>query len=490
VVAHAGSHQVASDVDTGGPAVTTVVLATFALALLLRVTFFEGLWPADAVHYVKYAAEWNHLPQSHWETRLLYIGSLHLTIQSFGCSEGALALPSLIPSLATSLVTVLIAAYALSARAALFAGLVTASLPVDVAFATVPLPGCLATFFITAGVGCLLVDDIPARDFLGPFTFVLAIFTHLTTVFLIGFVLGTAFLLASNPRERRRAVAWFVAAAIGYCAIEFLTYWWLTRDPFYEFRIIPKTSPRLDPSVTTFSAAWFAWPVLTWIISKDFGLATLSVSILWFAHRQSTPRSIRILLGASVAFWVWIGYGTQSPFEFRPFWRSARFAQTFAAPLALTLGFYLARLRRLGMALAVFVTAVNVLLIAASGPWGQDVEINKELLPAIRSTTNVAFITDAATRDQLYVLNGCRYLDNVFTSDDLRHAQFDRYGTIVNPLGSNTMPVGYLETSTLATTSRHYRSVAYLVPSALRTRIGWFERRPPGRLVEIVPALR
>jgi len=209
------------------------------------------------------------------------------------------------------------------------------------------------------------------------------------------------------------------------------------------------------------------------------------VSILWVLCRRSTPTSIRILLVASCLFWIWIGYGTQSPFEFRPFWRSARFGQTFAALLAVELGFYLERLARSGFLLAGLLVATNVLLVAASGAWGQDVDINKELLPQIRFSSGIAFITDQATRDQLYVLNGCRYASNVFAVGDPAIGRFNRYGTVVNPLGTNRMPSGFVETRTIATTARHYRAIAYLLPEEFRTRIGWFERRPAARLVEI-----
>jgi len=473
---------------SSGTSRTSTVLAAcsvLGLALLVRLGFFEGLWPADALHHVMYASQWNRLPKNHWETRLLYNGLLHLTIKSFGCGEPALALPSLIPSLGTCLLTMTTAAYIGTFRTAIFAGLIAATLPVDVVFATVPLPGCLATFFIAAGVACLLLDTVPGRNLLGPICFAFAMLAHLTSLFLVGSILVTAFLMAPNTVERRRAASWLVAAAVGFCTVEFLTFWWLTGDPLYEFRIIPKTSPRLDPGVTLFSPAWFIWPVLTWIVSKDFGLATLLVSILWVLWRRSTPTPIRLLLVGSCLFWIWIGYGSQSPFEFRPFWRSARFGQTFAAPLAVALGFYLARLGRAGSFLVGLLVATNLLLLAASGAWGQDVDINKELLPQIRSSSGIAFITDQATRDQLYVLNGCRYPSNVFTVDDPAIGLFKRYGTIVNPLGTNPMPSGFVETRTIAATARHYRAVSYLLPEAFRTRIGWFERRPAARLIEI-----
>jgi hypothetical protein len=433
--------------------------AAFAVfSLCLRLIFFEGLWPADAVHYATYASRLDHLPRNHWETRLFYVGALRLPISALGCSEPALALPSLIASLFTGILCVLTASWLWGLRAGLIAGLVAATLPVDVVFATVPLPGCLATLFVTAGVACLLVDRVPGRDFLGPIAFALAMFAHLTTLFLVGALLAAWFVVTRSQEERRRALVWLIGTLAIFLGIELVGYSLLTGDPFYEFRIIPKTSPREDPGFATFSGTWFAWPLTTWMFSKDFGLATLTVTILWVLHRRKVPAMLQALLVGVVVFWIWIGYGSQSPFEYRPFWRSARFGQPFMGPLVLALGFLLARQEGRGMAIVSVLATTNVLLVASSGSWGQDVDLNRELLPAIRSHADVAFLT---------------------------RGRFTSYGALRNPLASTAIPRGFTVKQTLAETSARYRPVAYLLPQSLRERVGWFLRRPPGQLVVI-----
>lgn len=369
----------------------------------LRAIFFTGFVGSDDFFHLRYAIQWDAPPVNHWEARLAFNAILRILIRVLGFHEWVCALPSLAGSLLLATAAVRGAYLAEGRRAALLAGWIAASVPLDVILSTVPS----ATALSSGIAGWYFVLLLSGRWRLAALIGALASTIHPVTVH---FVLIAAVVHAAVERKIRPLAAAGLAVCLHF-VLDFginLLFW---GDPFHSLRILARVRYS-DPYYRTWSAAWFLYPLRSLVFTKEFGLTAL---LACFALALRPVERARTLVSAATvaAFWLWIGYGSVKPTEYEPFWRLTRFQYPLIVPISMVLAGMLPRLRaRIGYT-AGMLGALHILLVAVSGSWGESVEISRQFLAEVRNRPDRAFLTDLRTEREMVGLNGFRPIANL-----------------------------------------------------------------------------
>jgi hypothetical protein len=306
--------------------------------IALRVLFFEGLHGVDDLEHVIYALQWDHLPRSHWETRILFNALLHASIRVFGESELVYALPSLLGSLLLLGATALHGYRRWGVTGLVVSGMLVASLPLDVVHATVPTAHPLAVGFAAVGTAFLLGSPTWLSTGASASCLALAILAHPAFVFFTFALCGPRALFADNNRQRLAALACATLSIAIYFAFELAIYKVVTGDPFYEMKLLERLGPQqgvLDPEYPIFSRGWFLFPLWTFFFSRQFGIMIALGTIGVLIFRKRLPREEFCLALSCLALWLWMGYGSFKPTGYLPFWRTVDYNYALAMPVCL-----------------------------------------------------------------------------------------------------------------------------------------------------------
>jgi hypothetical protein len=487
---HAPTHRVVPGITEPGVAVPLLVGAW----LLLRVVFFEGLWGYDDLYHVHFAMR-PRVPIDVWEGRLFYNALLIAAYRLFGAAEWALALPTMLSSLGFVLVTWWAARRLAGDAAGLLAGLLAATCAQDVAMATDPIAAAQENAFAAAGTALALTG----RPRLAGAAFGAAIASHLTAAFYFG-----PFLLAFAAFGDRRRIPALLGAAIGtYVLLDPLPEWILSGDPLHYLHLVqsthlehqPYTLPPFLPS-GAWNPAWFWWPPATFLFSKAFGLLlSLPVGFALLRWRR-IERVDRLLVVLILGGWAWINWGTQLPYAYQPLNHQVRYWYPLAMP-ACVLAARMVRHVRRRRAWAAVLLAPGPLLLLASGSWGQNVEISRELMAYAQAHPERAFATDAYTYDEMLILSDLAPPPNVTVlpgdAPEFGHPPAgppENAELLVNALQLGRPKAARLE-RLLAAAERApisaptWRTFAYLLPERMRAAHPSLMRRPPAEVAHV-----
>jgi hypothetical protein len=397
-------------------------IGVFAVWLFVTKLFWVGYAGSDDLFYSRYAFLFHRMPINWWESRMPAILAIRTAFWFLDPTEFAAALPTLVASLAS---LAAIAWYAgwpnhLSWRTAATA-LLAATLPLSVTYQTVPGAIFVASGLMIVGSVCILRGSLSASVF-GSVCFALAIATHESSCFYIGIFLCTAALF-----DRRRfvtplliSVAFSLTAVAIECAVYAIKY----GDPLLRFHLVLGESAGhsglFDPDTHLTGLRFLTWPLQTLIFSKAFGPDLLLLLCLGVAVWRKLSVNQRILLVSGLFTWFYLGYGSKVPWDYRPMARMYHFygplCLSVAVLLPVCLGHVFSRTARPVIYAAISTAALvvaHLLCCAAGGKWGQPVAVSRELLSYAVNHRDSTFVTDVATMNHMYVLNGFRIPANV-----------------------------------------------------------------------------
>ena len=458
---------------------------------------------------MRYAALWDRSPANHWEARLLANALMAGAMRLFGRTGWAAALPSLASSLVI-LGCVFYWCYRYAdVRHAWWAGMLVAVLPMDVNGATTPSAYPLMTAFLTVGTLAFLesAESRKAR-LIAALSLSLGVVTHFAGAYYVASLMFVALLLDGRRYVRSAAITLLVGIVL--MTADMAIFQFACGDLFGRFHIALMQASSENPLAPLqvegrFNGAFLTWPVQQLIFSKNFGVS-LSVALVGgIATYRRLPSSTRMLLIVSVVFWLWMSYGSQVPWAYKPFWRMVRFLAPLMLAVSILFGSILASARRRLLALigGVAVLAICPFNLAASGSWGQSVQISRELLAWATSHPQTRFVTDFHTINEMYVLGGMQLPPNVVTLDnDKRSHLIDRDATRIsvsklqpsdcildNPLNTRRTPSFAAFRQAHADTLQHqsqptYRMICQVVPYLRHYE--WSVRKPPARVLSCV----
>jgi hypothetical protein len=456
---------------------------------VVRVVFFQGLHGSDDMAHVIYAADLNRRPENHWESRLFYNSMLHASIRLFGHSEKAYALPGLLGSLALFGSTIFTGYGKWGTRGLVISGLLVASLPIDVVYATTPFASAFAVGWLAVGTAILLHARAWRGILAAAAVLALGILAHPMSVFFVLALCGSRALVLQNARERCAVGVCVILSIALFMAIQLPLYAAVTGNPFYEFELLRRgVEDYVDRSHPPFSQAWLLYPLRTFVFSKDFGIMPLLAvggSLLVWKRLGRDERSLWL---TCILFWLWIGYGSQELLSYVPFWRLTRYDYPLAMPLCLLVAAIGCIARRPPVLVTSLIVGLHLGLLAASGQWGEGANVSRELFHYMRQQPEAHFLTDSMTARDLYVFNRCEPLPNVSyysPPESPARPDFPRVLYLWNPIYQPASPATLKYGTVRHATEPQLRYLAHIVPDRYVAGNDWWVRRPAGSVIEI-----
>lgn len=483
----------------------------FVIWLTMRMVFFVGLTGSDDMYYLRYAALWDRAPVNDWEARLLGNALTAVSMRVFGVNAVAAAIPSLVASLSILACVLLWCRRFGTITSALWSGLIIAVLPLDVEMGTSISPHTIMAAFMAAGTLCLMRSEESARwKWAGCILTAVGVITHLAGLYYLA-----ALLVAGVLVQRRRFVPLIPACALtvaGAVLIDMLVFGALFGDPFARVRVCMAEMHTLKPHMPTDAAGSFDWEFLGWPIrnllySKALGVTLLVALGVGAIRFRQLNAALRVMLITGILYWLWMSFGSQVPWSYKPFWRMSRFLHPYVFALAVLLGSLMANTRRRAYRVIVGGGVLGVCLVnlLAGGSWGRNVALSRELLAYAQTHADRHFVTDYHTLNEMYVINGLRTPPNVTTTTDVppsrlldpsahpteRDAVPAPNAILVNPINTARTPrfAHYLsrhEGVTEFTTPETLRRICRLIPPLASA--SWAVRKPPAQVVTFRPS--
>lgn len=395
-----------------------VVLVAFVW-VLATVLCWVGYTGEDDLFYSRYAYLFHRPPIVWWEFRMAAILIIRASFLVFGPTEFAAAFPSLLASLA---ILVAVAWFVDWPRTITWqsesAMLLASLLPIDVTFRSYPSANQISAGFLALGTVCLLKGR-RRTQIIGSALLAIGFMAHEVSFFYVALFCLT--LLAFDWKRFWPAVAWCIAFSATLFLIEMITYATILGDPLARMRTATATSGNVgravDPDNGLQGVRFFLWPAQILIIAKHFGFDLIALVATGALAWRRLTREQQVLFTTTFATFLWLGYGSIVPWDYRPLPRQFHYynclALGVAALLPYTISRALAHREHLAKAVVGVALTFHVLTLAATGGWGTEVDVSRDLLRHATAHADQRFLTDVNTMNQMYVLNGFRLPGNI-----------------------------------------------------------------------------
>ncbi len=397
--------------------VAVIWLATTALFW----TGYTGIY--DDVYYSRYAYLFHRPPVNHWEFRIPAILAIRASFLVFGPSEWAACLPTLLASLALLASVAWFVDWPRTLNWQTQGSMILASvLPIDARGRSLPSAIFISAGLLAVGTVCILKGS-KRTQFLGAVLLAVAFVTHEVSFFYVGIFCLTA-LAFDWPRFWRPVLACVMLSGLFFLA-ECTVYQFLLDEPLARFKTAAATTTKMpiayDPDTQIGGVAFFLWPLRNLIFCKQFGFDLIALlGCGWVAWKYlATPQ--KILFTTVFLLWLWLGYGSQVPWAYKPLYRQLQYYKPLDLGITVLLPFALAyafvHRPRIAQGILGVVLAVHLLSLSAGSRFGETAYVAKELLQYAQAHPNEEFLTDAATMNGMYVVGGFQLPANVICLD-------------------------------------------------------------------------
>lgn len=485
--------------------VGAVCLAVWALA---RWLFFVGYEGSDDMFYLRFAALWHRTPVNHWEARLLGNAVLRPFLLIFGVREWAAVLPAMLASLTVLISTLFACRLYGTIRQAWWAGLFVALVPVEVANATTVSAHAVMAGFMAAGTLAFVraADSRPAR-WLAAVCLPLGVVAHYNGSYYVASLLLAALIV--DRRKYGRAVLAVIIGGVLAMLGEMLAFQVLFGDALRGLRLSSPKALEINNTLESdgLTRSMMIWSLVQFTMGHSFGVALMVTTLLASCcYRRFSPPVRIMALGAGL-FWLVLSFGSYVPWDYRPFWRNARYFHPLVMPVAVAFaaGLVQFRFRQWARAAGVATLCVCGLMLSLGGSWGQNVTISRELLDYVLAHPDRQFVTDVHTANEIYVLNGLATPPNVAgTTDYGRTHYLDGSIRLVSDPAHETVDAWLINPLNVARNPKFARICEpFLGPPEYQTDVryralcewirplrsgSWAVRKPPACVCRIEPA--
>ena len=277
------------------------------LALALRILLFHGIAPGDPFTYSQSAWE---IVQGHWNpnyfyeqtTRWALLFPLAASYKLFGVREFSSVLWPLLTSLGTVAVAYLLAWHLKGERAAWWAGILVATFPLEIMYATQPMADCPLSFWLLLSLYCFVRGEDAANNkrwfFFGSgIALALAYATKFVAILVAPF-----FLLVLLWRRRIEwSWAWLGAGFLLVFVVEFIIFQQATDNGFARLDLVLHDKASHAPvTAGAFQVQNSVWLYLYWLF-VDFHYVGASFIVLLLTLLQ---RAIKGLPANSSNAWL------------------------------------------------------------------------------------------------------------------------------------------------------------------------------------------
>jgi hypothetical protein len=365
-----------------------VAIVTVALVWLVTTCVFWTGYTGkyDDVYYARYAFLFHRPPVNHWEFRIPAILAIRASYLVFGPSEIAACLPTLLASLAMVASVAWFDNWPRTLNWRTQSSVILASvLPIDARGRSLPSAIFISAGLLAVGTVCILKGS-RRTQLLGALLLAIGFMTHEVSFFYVAI-----FCLAALAFDRQRfwqpVLACVVISAVlfaGECA----AYQVLLDDPLARFRVAAATTTKMpvayDPDTEIGGVAFFLWPLRNLLFCKQFGFDLSALLICGFVAWKYLNMPQRILFSTVFLLWLWLGYGSQVPWAYKPLYRQLQYYKPLDLGVSALLPFALASclsLRpRIAQGVVGIIVAVHLASLAAGSRFGETAYVAKGLL--------------------------------------------------------------------------------------------------------------
>jgi len=483
------------------------MLLLFVCWVTVRAVFFTGLYGFDDLYYIRYALMWDRLPADHWEARILFNFLLRICFSIFGYNEFVSTLPTLLASLVFMFSVFYVALQFWNIPYAFFAALLAVILPLDVTSSTSLGILTLANMFAALGTACILTAKKDWQLIIAGCFFGLSIFTHLTLIFYVGVFALVLWGYKWPEFQWKKSMVVIGTSLMVLILINVISFYWITGDPLYQLKLLSRTKITVLIPMYLESGSinpyWLIWPIQNLIISKEFGLLFIFSVIFGLFYWETQSAIIRLLCLIIIFYWVWINYGTVNPMKYIPLDHTTRYWLPVALPACILATQVLTELKgKISRSVYLLATvALPLVGLAASGPWGQNIDITKELMAYTKKHSDTKYVTDRYTLDEMFILNGAKPPENIFSIKKFKQPGFfnisEEYQLV--PTDSNIVflyneqnmwrPFAfeykeYIVKNVKLTeiSKKEYRLLTYCLPKSIRAKFNWMVKKPAAKI--------
>lgn len=347
-------------------------------AFILRVIFFHGIAPGDPFTYSLSA--WD-IVQGHWNPGYFYeqttrwglLFPLAASYKLFGVNEFSSTLWPLLTSLGTVAVAYLLALHLKGERAALLAGIIVSTFPLEIIYATQPMADCPLSFWLLLSLYCFVRGEAAEASQRKRWFFLfsgIALALAYATKF-VAILIAPFFLFVLLWRRRIEwHWAWLGLGALLIFAVEFVIFQQVTGNGFARLDLVLHDKASHAPvTAGGFQVQSAVWLYLYWMF-VDFHYVGLSfvVLLLMLLHRTIKARKDILNSGELPLLWaitllLILTFYPTSTNPYVPLYKVEPYILMFSAPLlvmtAVLLSDYRKRLQ----------FAVMVLILLSSLPF-------------------------------------------------------------------------------------------------------------------------
>jgi 4-amino-4-deoxy-L-arabinose transferase-like glycosyltransferase len=339
------------------------------LALLIRAACFTGLIGSDDLGYSRYGhliADGRYTPEL-WIYAMRYglTVPVALAYRVFGVNEWTTIVTPYLASAASVPMLVVIGTKLFSFRAGVVAGVLLATFPVSVRFATILVPEPVAQLYVLTAIALYLHAE-------GRYSVVLAIASGIFLA--LGYLakewsafVVPAVLIDAALRRRQAVCAGVAGGALAIVGLEHLYYLMVTGDLFFRLHALKLTI--MDPYALEEAKnipyrLFKRYPQMMLVPSQDFGLHSVFVLAL-SSTALITERfgQLRLPLLWAVIPFLYLNFGSLSLSHYMPVFSQPRYLDIIYPPIFLMAGAAIDRAgsiawRRMWLAAALTVVAV------------------------------------------------------------------------------------------------------------------------------------
>ena len=327
-----------------------IAATLFLLALAIRLVCYTGLIGSDDLWYAAFArriAEGSYqLVPHHFDIRYGLLLPTAATFRIFGVHEWTMVVVPLVASSLAVAFTALIALRLAGPVAAWSAGVLMATLPVDVRYASVLVPEPVLQAVVLGGAILFLAAERRRSDLLAAASGVLLAMGYLTKE--TGAFVAVAFFAYALLRRHWRLAGAFAIGVALVLTTEALWYWSQSGDPLFRFHALGthnESDGAAGANGMLFWRLFKAYPHLMLIPNSNFALHSL-VGLILAAGALVRPRLpdkvLFLVLWALVPF-LYLNFGSTSTDRYWVIPAGARYIVLLYPPIFILAGITLAR---------------------------------------------------------------------------------------------------------------------------------------------------
>ena len=301
---------------------TTLAVVIFTLALAMRITCFTGLIASDDLDYARYARQISQskyrLESYHAAVRYGVFMPVAAVYRLFGIHEWTTVASPIVYSSLAAMLTALIGTQIAGLSVGWTSGLLMATFPVDIRYASILVPEPFLQAIILIGALLFLLAERKDSPYLG---FGAGLFLGLSYVTKEpGMLVAGAFVVFALFQRRWRLASWVLAGTAVIVAAEVAWYWSQSGDLLFRLHALAAhNNDRNDIALRMANEhlswrLWQAYPRMMLAPNVDFGLhsvlalALASAAFVWW----SSKNTVWLLLFWAALPFLYLNFGTSS----------------------------------------------------------------------------------------------------------------------------------------------------------------------------------